>query len=454
MCSSARRALETATIVLGRWPTPPRPTLDSRLYDATWRLALALARDLPEAAASALIVGHNPGIGDLASWLTGEGHRAERLRMAAKFPPCGLAVLALRRRQAGRRLRPLGPARAFRHALGSRQRMTGAESRETGELTPSQIVLWITAFAVALAFYFAVVEGPGRINHDMSEAYVWGREFQWGYHQHSPFWAWICGLWFLIAPHEIVWFGVLSAINSAVGLIGVWWATGAFVRGPKRTAALALALIIPGFSLMAFKYNANTIFLSLWPFTLGFFVRSFEGGRPRDAAGFGALAGLCLLSKYYALAPLAACFLASLTADRRAAYWRSLSPYLSVAIALALFAPHLVWLARHPQPLEYLQSRSARPARLRRRGSEHRARRDRNGRAAGGIHGAFRPPSPGRRLAVARCALPEARDPDAGADRADPDRGAAASHVHLRRDVDRHVSAAAAALHRSPRARQ
>jgi phosphohistidine phosphatase len=93
LCSSARRALETATIVLGRWPNAPRPTLDSRLYDATWRLVLALARDLPEAAASALIVGHNPGIGDLASWLTGEGDRAERLRMAAKFPPCGLVVL-------------------------------------------------------------------------------------------------------------------------------------------------------------------------------------------------------------------------------------------------------------------------------------------------------------------------------------------------------------------------
>ena len=86
-------------------------------------------------------------------------------------------------------------------------------------------------FMAGLAFYFAITEGQGRLHPDMSEAYAWGREFQFGYHQHPPFWAWLCGLWFLIWPREIWAFGLLSAANSTVGLLGAWAAIGQFARG-------------------------------------------------------------------------------------------------------------------------------------------------------------------------------------------------------------------------------
>lgn len=65
--------------------------------------------------------------------------------------------------------------------------------------------------------------------------------------------------------------------------------------------------------------------------------------------------GVALLSKYYALILWATCFAAALRHPARNAYFASARPYLSLAVALALFAPHVVWLlANGAPPLRYL----------------------------------------------------------------------------------------------------
>jgi hypothetical protein len=51
--------------------------------------------------------------------------------------------------------------------------------------------------------YGAISAAPAAIHNDMAEAYDWGREFQLGYFQHPPFWAWIAGLWFEVFPAPI-----------------------------------------------------------------------------------------------------------------------------------------------------------------------------------------------------------------------------------------------------------
>ena len=59
------------------------------------------------------------------------------------------------------------------------------------------MVLRIARFRRCLfALYFCRHRIAAAIHNDMAEAYVWGREFQLGYNQHPPFWAWICGAGF------------------------------------------------------------------------------------------------------------------------------------------------------------------------------------------------------------------------------------------------------------------
>ena len=100
LCSTARRARETWQFVQEGLAATPPVTFEGRIYDAGAANLLAVIREAPAAAGTLLLIGHNPGIGDLAVLLaapTGAGPggagAGDRERMRAKFPTAAVAVL-------------------------------------------------------------------------------------------------------------------------------------------------------------------------------------------------------------------------------------------------------------------------------------------------------------------------------------------------------------------------
>lgn len=91
--SGARRTHETADLASARWSPGAELRKDNSIYEASRALLFGLVRALPDTASSAMVVGHNPGMADLANYLTGRGDEQRRLRLAAKFPTSGLAVI-------------------------------------------------------------------------------------------------------------------------------------------------------------------------------------------------------------------------------------------------------------------------------------------------------------------------------------------------------------------------
>ncbi|MDT7951942.1 MAG: glycosyltransferase family 39 protein [Acetobacteraceae bacterium] len=219
---------------------------------------------------------------------------------------------------------------------------------------PITLCLILAAF-IATWFAFGVLTSGGKALHnDMTEAYVWGREFQLGYNQHPPFWAWIAGLWFMVFPRTDWPFVLLAVVNSAVGLIGAWRLIGLFARGWLRRAAMLLLLCTPFYTFKSYNFNANSIFLALWPWTYYFFIQSLENRRAAPSALFGMMVGLCLLSKYYTIVLILTCLLASFAHPDWRLYYRSARPRVAVGIAALLFLPHVVWAAlSHAPPVEY-----------------------------------------------------------------------------------------------------
>jgi phosphohistidine phosphatase len=94
LCSPAARTRQTWALV--------RQQIHSRNPPVEYRHelyligSLALLQRLQNTsghAAHVLVVGHNPGLGELAIMLAGHGAPSLRLALAEKFPTCGVAVI-------------------------------------------------------------------------------------------------------------------------------------------------------------------------------------------------------------------------------------------------------------------------------------------------------------------------------------------------------------------------
>ena len=95
LCSTARRAVETWEGVAPAFPPGTPVELAEELYGATAGTLLRRLRQLPEAVGGVLLVGHNPGLSDLATGLAGSGAADLLRRLEAKFPTGALATLVL-----------------------------------------------------------------------------------------------------------------------------------------------------------------------------------------------------------------------------------------------------------------------------------------------------------------------------------------------------------------------
>ncbi len=93
LVSPSRRTSETWGRIAALRGWAGRERLDDRLYLADAARILRLVRAEKGAPKTLMIVGHNPGLGDLAVALAGTGRRALRADLEAKFPTGALAVI-------------------------------------------------------------------------------------------------------------------------------------------------------------------------------------------------------------------------------------------------------------------------------------------------------------------------------------------------------------------------
>ena len=92
MVSPARRTQETWEAVRAELDDTPMETVPS-IYEASAGRILDAIRSAPAEATSLLVIGHNPGLGDLALRLVGEGPKDLQRELREKFPTAALAVL-------------------------------------------------------------------------------------------------------------------------------------------------------------------------------------------------------------------------------------------------------------------------------------------------------------------------------------------------------------------------
>jgi phosphohistidine phosphatase len=109
LCSPATRARETLELLQPALGDSSTVELDDELYGASADDLLETIRDVDDPVASVMLIGHNPGVQELALLLASEG--AELRRLEAKFPTAALATLTCST-SAWSRVTPAGAALA------------------------------------------------------------------------------------------------------------------------------------------------------------------------------------------------------------------------------------------------------------------------------------------------------------------------------------------------------
>ncbi len=96
LCSTAVRTRQTLAPLVHRLASPAPPiALEKGLYLATEGELLVRLRAVGEEVRAVLLIGHNEGIGELASALAGDGDPATLSRLHEKYPTGALATLRL-----------------------------------------------------------------------------------------------------------------------------------------------------------------------------------------------------------------------------------------------------------------------------------------------------------------------------------------------------------------------
>jgi phosphohistidine phosphatase len=94
LLSPAARSVETWELTARAFAKLPRVTTEERIYNASPQRLFGVVRETPDAPAL-LLVGHNPGLHELAVGIVASGDVAARERLYEKLPTCGLVVIDL-----------------------------------------------------------------------------------------------------------------------------------------------------------------------------------------------------------------------------------------------------------------------------------------------------------------------------------------------------------------------
>ncbi len=219
--------------------------------------------------------------------------------------------------------------------MGAAGRSQSQERILVGALIVGFGILWFLFTDLSLASV--------DVHFDLSEMSVWVEHFAFGY-KHPPLSGWIFAAWFSVFPREN-WAAHLLAASTVTATLAITWCLLrdhlSFERALLGLAALAL---VPFYSFLAIKFNANVVQMPFWAGALLYYLRARRDARTKDAALAGIFAALTFLGKYWGVYLLAGMAAASVVGAGVRRFWTSKAPYIMAIAALVVALPHLDWL--------------------------------------------------------------------------------------------------------------
>ena len=224
------------------------------------------------------------------------------------------------------------------------------------ELRPAP---WRLLLGLSVAAVLVHVLTNGRYGYFRDELYflACGRHVDWGYVDHAPLIGWLAWLQIHVIGTSLHAMGLLPALSAGAKVL----LTGLIARelGGRRFGILLACLgvlLAPVYLIIDNQFAMNTFEPLVWMGCVLVLLVAVRRNDPRLLLWFGAIAGLGLETKHSVMFFGFAIVAGLLLSRNRRLLW---NPWMWVAgaVALALFAPNLIWQIRHHWPtLEDLAS--------------------------------------------------------------------------------------------------
>ena len=173
----------------------------------------------------------------------------------------------------------------------------------------------LAAYAVIWTLYGVLSKAAQGVQSDTAELVDWSHHLALDYAKHPPFAAWLMHAWFLLFPTKEWSCYLLAMAYAALGLWIAWRLFAGFLDPNKRVV----------------RFDHNAVLGALWAATALCFIRSYEM-RSATWAAAGAAAAAAMLGKYWSIMLLAGLAVAVIVDTRRAIYFRSAAPWVTIAV--------------------------------------------------------------------------------------------------------------------------
>jgi 4-amino-4-deoxy-L-arabinose transferase-like glycosyltransferase len=228
-------------------------------------------------------------------------------------------------------------------------------------ISPSRMFWIFAAVHLTLWTVIATLTSPNA-PLDVIEGYVWGREWLIGTYKHPPMQAWLLEgfAWF---TGRAQWAHFLLSQLAVVVAFWAVWKTG--LRILDAVPALLGVLLLEGviyYNFASPEFNPDVLQLPFWALIGLFYHRAVKDNRILDWCLLGVWVAGGLYSKYSTVLLLVVLMLLTLVRPEGRRRMRGPGPYLAIAVASALFLPHVIWLFENNfLPFTYAESRLRHP---------------------------------------------------------------------------------------------
>ncbi len=207
---------------------------------------------------------------------------------------------------------------------------------------------WAVAGALTILRIIVLLASLSELGPDEAQYWFWSRNLDFGYFSKPPMIAWAIGLATSLFGHE-EWAVRLSAPLFHFGAASFLYLAASNLFDKRIAFWTGLGwLTIPGVILSSFIIATDAPLLFFWSGGLYVLSRIITAARPAPAnfAWLGAAIGLGLMSKYAMMYFIAALGVSMLLRPMREKLV-SWPLAMTAIIALALFAPNIIWNLQH-----------------------------------------------------------------------------------------------------------